>query len=132
MAIPLTRPPVRGRIPAKVLSLGRPVLAGGAENRLQGFQALWGLAAGAALPGRTHLSGVGIGRGGGPGMGTSAGVLRHRVTLQSRIRSPRPAGGYDETWVEVWTRWGRLAPLRSREQDKWQSDRGEVEYILYL
>lgn len=132
MAIPLTRSPVRGRIPAKVLSLGRPVLAGGAENRLQGFQALWGLAAGAALPGRTHLSGVVIGRGGGPGMGTSAGVLRHRVTLQSRIRSPRPAGGYDETWVEVWTRWGRLAPLRSREQDKWQSDRGEVEYILYL
>ena len=65
-------------------------------------------------------------------MGTSAGVLRHRVTLQSRVRAPRPAGGYDESWVEVWTRWGRLAPLRSRETDKWQSDRGEVEYIIYL
>lgn len=49
-------------------------------------------------------------------MPLSAGILRHRITLQRAARSEDGAGGFDTIWNDVATVWARVRPTSAEEK----------------
>lgn len=47
--------------------------------------------------------------------GEAIGALRHRLILESVVRTPDGGGGVSESWVAQATLWGRLQPLGGGE-----------------
>lgn len=44
-----------------------------------------------------------------------SGSLRHRIRLERRVQTLDAAGGRQETWEEIGTRWAHVRPLGQRK-----------------
>lgn len=62
----------------------------------------------------------------------AAGALRHRLTLEERVKVDDGGGGFNESWSAVATLWGAVRPLRGDEQLIGGRVAGNVSHIITL
>jgi SPP1 family predicted phage head-tail adaptor len=61
-----------------------------------------------------------------------AGVLRHRITIQSRSSGRDALGGQVPTWSDVATVWADVQPLSGRELLAAQANKSELTHTVTI
>ena len=61
-----------------------------------------------------------------------AGLLRHRVTIQTFTEARDIAGGVVRTWADSATRWAQVQPLTGREYFDAQQVKSDVTHMVTM
>jgi len=61
-----------------------------------------------------------------------SGLLRHRLTFQTKSASRDAYGGEDATWSDDETRWGSVSPLRGQEYFAAQQVHAEATHKIII